>query len=333
MSYKTLIAAALLLCSVIRQPAAMAAESFAGRKVFVVHSYDRGFAWTADIDEALQRILTPRQVRMRTFFMDTNLQHDEARLASAGREAAAIMLEFQPDVVIVSDDNAQQYFAAQFAGNASAPSFVFCGVNKAPAIYGYPAVNVTGVTENLAWGKGLELLRSIRPSIRRVQVLLDARPSSQAAALSMRAATPPDIEADWSVIETFDEWRRCVLDAADNHDALAIMTYHNLTDAAGRMVPAEEIMLWTRNNATLPSLGFFDYTVADGALCGVIQTGFEHGSLAAAMALRILGGERAGDIPVTGSTRGLLMLNMATAGKLGIEIPHLLLQEAAAIVE
>ena len=332
MSYKTLFAVILVFCGLLPLPAA-GGESFAGKRVLVVHSYDRGFAWTADIDEALQRALGPRQVQMRTYFMDTNLQPDEAHLQEAGREAAAIMLDFKPDVVITSDDNAQQHFAARFAGNASAPAFVFCGVNKDPAIYGYPAVNVTGVTEKLPWTEGLELLRRLKPSIRNVLVLLDGRPSSRAEAFKMRGSTPQDIRADFSFIETFEDWRRSVRTAGATHDALVIATYHQLTGDDGRPVPSEEVMLWTRDNAVLPSLGFYDYTVADGALCGVILTGFEHGSQAADLALRILGGERAGDIPLTVTTKGLIMVNLAVARKLGIDVPTPLIQEAAALVE
>ncbi|WP_028576035.1 ABC transporter substrate-binding protein [Desulfomicrobium escambiense] len=321
----------LLLASVV--PPAAADGGFPGRRVLVVHSYDRGFAWTADIDDALQRELLPRQVQIRTFFMDTNLRPREADIIAAGRKATDIMLEFRPDVVIVSDDNAQKYFAAQYAGNASAPSFVFCGVNKAPSTYGYPAINVTGVVENLAWAKGLELLRRLKPSIKKIAVLRDTRPSSQAEADKMKSSGPDDIEVSWFAVDSFEEWQARVRTAGSDYDALAVMTYNNLTDAEGHIVPAEQVMLWTRDNAALPTLGFYDYTVADGTLCGVIQTGFEHGTLAASLALRILGGERAGDIPVITQTRGLIMLNSLTARKLGIEIPHRLSQEAAALVE
>jgi len=333
MSSKPLYVMILLLLLVLSGPLARAGSGPAGRRVLAVHSYDRDFAWTADIDDALQHALPARNIRLRSFFMDTNLNSDPAQLAEAGRRAEAIMLEFRLDVVIVSDDNAQEHFASRFAGNATAPSFVFCGVNSDLSGYGYPADNITGITEEPAWAKGLELLRKLRPSIRRVRVMLDSRPSSRAAALRMRETTPSNIEAEWLVAETMDQWRKGVQDASGTCDALAILTYHNLTGEDGDVVPSRDVIFWTRDNTDLPTLGFFDYTVADGALCGVIQTGFEHGTLAADLTLRILAGERAGNIPVITRTRGLTMLNAATAEKLGIEIPFLLSQEAAAIVE
>ena len=314
-------------------PCLAGAEAVTGGKILVVHSYDRGFAWTADIHDALERMLSRHRIELRTVFMDANINRDEASLTAAGQKAAELMSTFRPDVVITSDDDAQQYFAARFAGDSSAPAFVFCGVNQDPARYGYPAINVTGIVEKLAWSDSLKLLRRLDPGIRRIAVLLDSRSSSIAAVRSMRASTPADIEAEWIIVDTYEKWRQLVESSSATHDALAIMTYHSLTDAEGRIVPSQEVMRWTREHANIPSLGFFDYTVADGALCGVIQTGFEHGTLAANMALRILNGERAGGIPVVNTTRGLTMFNLKTAKKLRIDIPENLLQEAVALVE
>lgn len=322
----------LSLITLISSNPGMAADDPDG-KILIVHSYDRNFAWTADIHDALERMLSRRRIELRTVFMDANIKRDEESLTAAGQKAAQIMRSFRPDVVIVSDDDAQQYFAARFAGDSSAPAFVFCGVNEDPARYGYPASNVTGVVEKLAWSESLKLLRRLYPDMRKIVVLLDSRFSSLAAVGSMRASTPKDIDAEWIIVDTFEKWRQLVDSSGATHDVLAIMTYHSLTDAEGQLVPDREVMRWTREHLPLPSMGFFDYTVADGALCGVIQTGFEHGTLAAGMALRILDGKRAGDIPIVSTTQGLTMFNLNMARKLRINIPDDLLQEAAALVE
>ena len=324
---------ALLLLFVLVFPLAGKAQIYAGKKILVVHSYDRNFAWTADIDAALQRMFAKHKIIVRTLFLNANIDRDKAELAAAGQAAVEVLREFEPNVVVTSDDDAQRYFAARFAGDRSAPSFVFCGVNQDPAQYGYPAFNVTGVVERLAWGESIELLRRMRPDIRRILVALDARPSSLAGATRMRLSTPADIEAELVIIDTYEKWQHIILSSGAAHDAIAILNYHNLLDAAGKSVPDSEVMRWTAKNTAIPSLGFFDYTVADGALCGVIQTGFEHGTLAAGMALRILDGERAGDIPIVEKTQGLIMLNVKTAKKLRIDIPDALIGEAAALVE
>jgi len=330
---RTIPALALLLLLSVICPSTVKAQGHAGKKILIVHSYDRNFTWTADIDDALGRMFSRHNIIVRTIFLDANIQRDQKELTAAGQAAVEVMLEFKPEVVIASDDDAQRYFAAQFAGDSSAPAFVFCGVNQDPGQYGYPAINVTGVVEKLAWSESIELLHRMRPDTRRILVVLDARPSSLASAKRMRASTPAGIEAEWLIIDTYEKWQHAILSSSSTHDAIAILNYHNLLDSAGQPVPDEEVMRWTGENTAIPSLGFFDYTVADGVLCGVIQTGFEHGTLAAGMALRILDGERAGDIPIIDRTRGLTMLNLKTARKLRIGIPGALLQEATALVE
>lgn len=330
---RTIPALVLLLLLSVVCPAAGEVKNHAGKKILIVHSYDRNFAWTADIDAALQRMFARHKIIVRTIFLDANIHRGQTELKAAGQAAAAEMRKFKPEVVITSDDDAQLYFAAQFAGDSSAPAFVFCGVNQDPGLYGYPATNVTGVIEKLAWSESVELLRRLRPDTHRILVVLDARPSSLAGAKRMRLSTPSGIEAEWLVIDTYEKWRQAILSSSSTHDAIAILNYHNLLDSAGQPVHDNEVMRWTGENTVIPSLGFFDYTVADGALCGVIQTGFEHGTLAAGMALRILEGERAGDIPITDTTQGLTMLNMKTARKLRIGIPDAILQEATALVE
>ena len=79
-------------------------------------------------------------------------------------------------------------------------------------------------------------------------------------------------------------------------------------------------MNWTRTHNNKPTVGFLDFAVEDGALCGVVESGEEHGSEAARISKQILRGKKAGDFPVRTAQKGTVMLNSNTARKLGIEI-------------
>ncbi|MEJ2660274.1 MAG: hypothetical protein P8Z73_06080, partial [Desulfobacteraceae bacterium] len=54
--------------------------------------------------------------------------------------------EYNPDVVIASEDDASKYVVEPYFKNASIP-FVFCGVNHSGDRYGYPYKNATGIIE------------------------------------------------------------------------------------------------------------------------------------------------------------------------------------------
>ena len=68
------------------------------------------------------------------------------------------------------------------------------------------------------------------------------------------------------------------------------------------------------------TVGVVDFAIEDGVLCGVVESGEEHGFEAAQISKRILEGKKAGDFPIKTAKKGSVMLNMKTAEKLGIGI-------------
>ena len=70
-----------------------------------------------------------------------------------------------------------------------------------------------------------------------------------------------------------------------------------------------------------------DFTVRDGALCGVGQSGYDQGNTAAKLAMRILGGTSPADIPIQSPQKGIALINASRAGQLDINIPEQTLKE------
>jgi putative tryptophan/tyrosine transport system substrate-binding protein len=91
------------------------------------------------------------------------------------------------------------------------------------------------------------------------------------------------------------------------------------------------VLGWTLENNKLPDFAFSDFTVKDGVLCGVTESGYEQGKAAANIAVRILNGETPENIPVERPDKGMKMVNETRAKELGIEIPADVLKEAEII--
>ena len=75
-------------------------------------------------------------------------------------------------------------------------------------------------------------------------------------------------------------------------------------------------------------VGFLDFAIEGGLLCGVVESGEEHGYEAARMALELLLGKDIKSLPVKRANRGLKMLNLQTAEKLGISVPEAVIKSA-----
>lgn len=290
-------------------------------KVLLVHSYHSGYPWVDAITRGVHMAVGGHDLEVETFHMDTKRHTDEAWKEQAGERAKEIVAQWRPDVVIAVDDNAQQYFAKDYV-DADGPSVVFCGVNAEPSTYGYPASNVTGILERPHFAETLHMLGQLLPEASRIAIISDDSETSTGAISCMTAPPSP-----WRIVScerphTFDEWQHAVTQAQDQADAIAVYLYHTVKrDGQELSMEPKDVMAWTVANSRIPLVGFFIFAVDDGALCGYLESGTEHGFRAGQIALEVLAGRKPGEMPVVTALEGRSMINVATARRLGIMIP------------
>jgi len=305
------------------------------RKVLVVHSYHPEYEWVAAVNRGLQMAILPSDAKVETFYMDTKRRTDKEWMEQAGQKALELIDEWQPDVVVTVDDDAQRFVGSALAGRTK-PAVVFCGVNGEPETYGYPAANVTGVLERLHFNESLAFLKSFYPKAKRTVLLTDYSSTSFAVIDYVKSLPPGAIEVvDYITPVTFDQWQDAVLRYSKQVDVISVYVYHTVKqDAEAKIsMPPREVMAWTAEHCSVPILGFLVFSVDDGSLCGVLESGVEQGQLAGEMAVAILHGKRPDELPMVTGTRGQTMVNMKMAKKLGIEIPPAILKTIDVIVE
>src|SRR6056297_2462169 len=140
--------------------------------VFVVYSYDKDYAWNSALANAVQNTLESAECETKIYYMDTRLRNDEEWKVKSGQIALEQMKTYEPDVIIACDDNAQQYFVSLIAKENNTP-VIFCGVNNAPSLYGYPNEKTTGVLERPFPLQSLNMCKEIDPEIKTVAFLGD----------------------------------------------------------------------------------------------------------------------------------------------------------------
>ena len=309
-----------------------AGRSEGEQKILLVHSYHTGYPWVDAITQGVKRALAGRGMDLEIYYMDTKRQTSEAWKQAAGQRAREIVTEWQPTVVIAADDNAQQYFARGYAGD-TAPQFVFCGVNAAPEKYGYPAANITGVLERPHFSATIDLFRQLAPTAERVAIISDDSPTSEGALAFMKQQTTPLVLVSCEAPSTFADWQRVIQRCQDSVDVIAVFNYHTLKrDGESQSMDPKEVMAWTVANTRIPVVGFQTFTIDDGALCGYLESGVEHGFRAGQIALEVLDGKSPADIPIITALDGQSMVNLATARKLGIDVPQAVIQSTEIVI-
>ena len=287
-----------------------------GRRMLLVHSYHEGYPWVDTITEGVRSALRGTGLELEIFYMDTKRHTDEAWKLDAGRRARQRVDRYHPDIILAADDDAQQYFASQYV-NTTLP-VVFTGVDADPSKYGYPASNVTGIIERPYFKESLALAQRLRP-IRRIAVL-SCHDSTSTLALGFMKQEQVDIDvAEWLMVDDFDGWKKAVDRFNRSVDAIVIRSYQALKKPRSpENMAAGDVAAWTREHATVPTIAFHDFEIQDGLLVGVIKSGQEYGRMPAEYALRILEGTPPSSLPIIKPKRGVKMINLATACRLGI---------------
>lgn len=308
-------------------------------RVVVVHSYNPEYIWTQNISQGIQEALNGLKPDITTLYLDAKRQPEPEGLRQRAEEILQKIEALAPQVVIAADDAAQQYLVAPHLKGRAQPQVIFCGVNAPLKLYGFPASNISGVRERWHFRQGFALLKKIAPRLKTVAFLTDASESSayvlDGLREEQRKAEPFALKLMAAEqIKTFQQWQRTVRSLQTRAGALAFGIYQSLQDErTGKVVPLETVIAWTRDANRLPSLGFADYAVGDGMLCGILESAHEQGQLAGQLARIVLEqGVAAGTLPVRVNQKGLVMLNLKTAERLGLIVPFEIISAAGLVL-
>jgi ABC-type uncharacterized transport system substrate-binding protein len=325
------LAAAALLAGVLATGPAAAqgggtAPASSGKTFKILHvmSYHTPWRWTEDQLNGFKAGLGDLKAEIKVYEMDTKRRSSPERMAQAAAEARRLIEEWKPDLLYANDDNAQKLVARHYV-DTDLP-IVFSGVNAAPEAYGFKGSrNVTGVLEQEHAVQSVALLRRIVPTVKKIAVIVDDDPTWPGVVARMKEgmAEMPEVEVvAWDVIRTFAEYKDKILAYQGTVDGLGILGVFTFKDAAGRNVPYEQVLRWTAENSRLPDFSFWRDRPELGTLCVVTVAGFEQGRLAGEMARAILRGEKKpADIPMTRTARGVPVVSLARARRLGIDVP------------
>jgi ABC-type uncharacterized transport system substrate-binding protein len=301
-------------------------------RILVLHSYDKGYEWTRDIDIGLKHTLDPKlRYRVYTHYMDVKNHPDKEFKRKAELLARRAIDSLNPTLIIAVDDDAQ--LVVKEFNNKPGISIVFAGINGEIEPYGYnKASNVTGILERKSMVDIRQALIAMRtgsgkPLGTRLFQIGDTSNSVLADDQQMR-------KFDWSPLtlvdsknaRTFDEWKAAVIEAGKRADILLISNYRAVYRTQGKpeVVPPREIMRWTEQNSVIPAVGMAGFFTDDGGMFAIGTSGFEQGEVTGRMAIRVLDDDVVPrDIPVIMPQQFIVYMNKSVMKKRDLTLPRL----------
>jgi len=352
-SIRLTVSLILLVLSAATVLAPAVAGEMQKRRIFIVSSYDRSYLWSHSthagvvaamlrygyLDDAAQgdvffetdRLETSRVVLSKSW-MDTKRKNSSTEMAEATMRIMGEIESFQPDLVLLGDDN-----AANFIGNQLLDTdipVVFWGINGLPLKYGLidsmdrPGHNITGIWQAGYYRECMDLLHLLVPKAETFAILscdsVTARPKiKEIQALARRDKLPLKL-VETVKTNSLPQFKRRALELAEQVDAFFVLNHDTMRDAEGRHVDMLEVGRWYLENIHKPEAANEDQFVHEGMLLTANDSGYNQSYMAFEMAYDILEqGLNPGLIRTKTPAPGPLMVNRRRAEMLGIDLePH-----------
>lgn len=296
--------------------------------IFVIHSYDESMTWTQQCNQGIREALTDDFV-IESWYMDTK-RIPSNEFQKAAKAAIKEFKRLQPDVVMVSDDNALRLVGPEIA--ATGVPLVYLGVNGNPRQYfDVLPENVVGVIERIPLFHWVRFVFDIVPNCNSLLVLTDSSPTAEAiisASFRNREVVVLDKKKIyWKSAQNWSSWQQLVLNTKS--DSIIMPVYHALRDDEGTHVPYHEVISWTSAHSRVPVFASQDYAVGDKGVVGSYAVvGEEHGRLAGRIVRSILEGESMHDLSVADDQQGALYFNRTQLKRFGLVLPPRLREKA-----
>jgi len=259
-------------------------------RIFIVHSYDTDYSWVVDINIGLNRIFQKYSYNIRYYYMNTKRNPDKNYIEKVGNSVIKMIKDWEPDILIAIDDNAQEYVAKHFINNPKM-KIIYSGVNANPQIYGYDkANNVTGILERLPFNAFKEVfLQILPPDKRRIMHIADASETSYFIQKEIEELNwYPLILKKTILCKTIQDWNNAIEYSQQNADILFITHYHTIKDNHGIVIKPSKIIELTESKLKIPAIGSWGFFVEDGGMMAVAVSPYEQGEEAAKIAVEIL---------------------------------------------
>lgn len=293
----------------------------AQNRVLIVYSYEKELAWTQQCDEGIRKAL-PQNVLIDRFYMATKRIPQE-EFESKAAEALEEFKRIQPDLVILSDDNALRLLGPEIS--AAGVPVVYLGINGNPREYFETLPdNVAGVIERIPLLHWVRILFDIVPKADSLYVMLDGSPTADAiikSAFQGRSSINYDNKnIYWEQTTDWESWKRAVLDADEGIILMPI--YHALKDSEGVHVPMGKVISWTAANSRVPVFATQDYAVGEQGVVGaLVVVGEEHGFLAGTIAKKALEGVPLHQLSVLDDQKGAYYFNKNQLRRYKLTLP------------
>lgn len=265
--------------------------------VAYINSYHIGQPSSDEITLAIGEAFPADSFRLHTWYMDSKRNQSEEYISKTVGSLLDSLDRVQPDILIVSDDNAVKFLVEPHVESFNFP-VVFCGVNFSADQYSLPRENVTGMIEILPVRALMLKLQTTIPDMKTLFILNENTNTAKKEQLLLDTLyTNLDIDAEYSLVDDFESWKAEFIRGNEYFDAVFIPTNGAIADW-----DKEEAVAFSKSQTKVPVVTIEDFMMPY-SVYGLTKISAEQGEWASSAAKKILNGASPANIPYTENTQ------------------------------
>ena len=290
--------------------------------ILVINSYNTEYRWTSDqYDGIMQSLaLQKSEYRLYTEYLDWKRFPDENQIRLQYEICRQKYLLQKIDVIITTDDRALQ-FAIDYRDELfSGAPIVFSGVyRESAANFLAGRKGITGVYEDIDPDGTIRQALRANPRVRHAYVISEMTESGRGTeklileAFARIAPELPVISLSDMNIEGIESYLALVPE-----DSMVLLGSYSI-ERDGRSWATDVFSHRISLASRVPVYTLFTHNFGTGTMGGSMLSGIESGRAAGTLALRILAGERAGDIEPSGQTNFLDAYDFSVMKRFGFK--------------
>jgi len=296
-------------------------------KVLVLNSYHRGYYWSDYIMDAIQAEFKKSglDVELHFEYMDSQRYSLKEAYSYVKQLCRSKYDDVKFDVIISSDDNAL-YFLIDYR-DLLFPDvpIVFCGVQQISEDDARKLSPITGVFEEYDYESTMAIALKLHPLARQIVVIHERTAGSPVFQRDIASVVPRLDRAVELVSFSLAELTMAeLLQKLDKLGDESVVLFESaLRDREGNVYSLDDSLTMIDKHCAAPIYITGFGMLGLGPVGGKLTNGSYQGQAAAKMAIRILNGESADDIPILHESPNAYMFDYARLQHFGISVSNL----------
>ncbi|MBF0518567.1 MAG: sensor histidine kinase [Nitrospirae bacterium] len=294
------------------------------KHVLLLNSYNKGYQWTDNQVRGVESLFKEKEeITLHIEYMDTKRikSAEYYKILSELFEHKYKKIHFE--IIIVTDDDAldfvKQYREELFKG----VPFVFCGINDYTPEKTAWYKDFTGVNEGSDYEATVEVALKLNPQLKQFIVISDMMTTGileKNSFINSISKYKDKINFTYLDNSTMDEVKQYVSKlTADT----AVFYLSFFKDRNGEDFTPSMAVSQITKASSVPVYGGVDYMLGYGIVGGMLKNSFYQGESAGKLAIRILNGEKADNIPVIMKSPNTFMFDYIVMQRFDIDISSL----------